>query len=332
MDFIINVIKNDLAGVLSIGRLLLGSFFVLAVLFMYLGIFTNKQANWSGLVFRLVIGFVLLQSYSLVLDMVKDIVVAIDTTINPQTTAADQYMVMSQNMQNVYEQNQQKGFSLAVFGKKTLHNLTINVSFIFYAIVSNVMQAIRYTIIGILYKLGPLLIPFIVFKSSIRMIEGWFRSYVAVISWPILWHIVLSIAVTLSGNIQPTLDGIEQFVMLNFAVCFVLIFSPMIVSSLISGGGIGGAASMAALGAVNKISENIKRGGRVAVGGVAGSVDSATGSVMSGELKTIIPESLSGGFKKVSKEVGFYPSANEKKVFDSIKKIMGFKKKEKNDE
>ena len=332
MDFIINIIKNDISGILGLGRLLIGSFFILAVLFMYLGIFSNKQANWSGLIFRLVVGFVLLESYTWILDMVKDIVVGIDKTINPQTTAANQYLLMSQNMQNVYEQNQQKGFSLAVFGKKTLHNLTINVSFIFYAIVSNVMQAVRYTVIGILYKLGPLLIPFIVFKSTIRIIEGWFKSYVAVISWPILWHIVLSIAVALSGNIPPTLEGIEQFVMLNFAVCFVLIFSPMIISNLISGAGIGTAASLAAFGAVHKISEYSKRGGRAALSGTAGGVDAAIGSAVSGELKTIVPESVSGGFKAVSKEVGFVPSENEKKVFDSIKKIMGAKKKENKDE
>ncbi|MCA9408627.1 MAG: hypothetical protein KC733_08050, partial [Candidatus Omnitrophica bacterium] len=241
MDFILDAIRGDLTGTLIIGRTLLGAFFVLACFFMYLGIFTSKNANWSGLLFRLVLGFVLLQNYSLVMDSVKDIIVAVDSTVNPSTTGAEQYMVISENMQKLYEENQPKGFSLAVFGKKTLHNLTINVSFIFYSIVSNVMQAIRYTITGIIYKIGPLLIPFIVFKSTIKIIEGWFRSYVAVLSWPILWHIVLSIAVTMSGSIDLSLDGVEKFVMLNFAVCFVLIFSPMIVSSLISGAGIGAA-------------------------------------------------------------------------------------------
>ncbi|MCB9719747.1 MAG: hypothetical protein H6756_02640 [Candidatus Omnitrophica bacterium] len=332
MDFILDTIRSDLTGIVTVGRTLLGGFFVLACFFMYLGIFSSKGANWSGLLFRLILGFVLLQNYALVMDSTKDIIVAVDATINPITNAADQYLVMSQQMQDLYEQNQQKGFSLALFGKKTLHNLTINVSFIFYAIVSNVMQAIRYTIAGIIYKIGPLLIPFIVFKSTVRIIEGWFRSYVAVISWPILWHIVLSIAVTLSGNIDLTVDGIEKFVMLNFAVCFVLIFTPMIMSSLISGAGIGAAASMAALGAVNKVTEYTKRGGRVATDSVVGGADAAIGSVVSGEYGAMIPESLSGGLKGMSKSVGFKPSVNERKIFKALKDMLNFKKKENTDE
>ncbi|MCA9407229.1 MAG: hypothetical protein KC733_00950, partial [Candidatus Omnitrophica bacterium] len=140
MDFILDTIRGDLIGVLTTGRTLLGSFFIMACFFMYLGIFTSKGANWSGLIFRLILGFVLLQNYALVMDSVKDIIVAVDTTINPSESAAEQYMIMSQNMQELYEQNQSTGFSLAVFGKKTLHNLTINLSFIFYSIVSYVMQ------------------------------------------------------------------------------------------------------------------------------------------------------------------------------------------------
>lgn len=332
MDFILDTIRSDLGGILGVGRILLGGFFIMSCFFMYLGIFTAKGANWSGLLFRLILGFVLLQNYALVLDSVRDIIVAVDTTVNPSTSAVDQYATMSQKMQELYEENQQKGFSLALFGKKTLHNLTINLSFIFYAIVSNVMQAIRYTVAGIIYKIGPLIIPFIVFKSTSRIIEGWFKSYVSVISWPILWHIVLSIAVTMSGSIDLTVDGIEKFIMLNFAVCFVLIFSPMIMSSLISGAGIGAAASMAALGAINRISDHAKRGGRVATGTLAGGVDATLGAVASGEYNAIIPESMSGGFKGLSKQVGFEPSHNERKIFNSLKQMLNFKKKEKNDE
>jgi len=332
MDFILDAIRTDLAGILIIGRTLLGSFFIFACFFMYLGIFASKEANWSGVIFRLILGFVLLQNYALVMDTVKDIIVAVDTAINPSTSAPEQYMIMSQNMQDLYEQNQPKGFSLAVFGKKTLHNLTINVSFIFYSIVSNVMQAIRYTVAGIIYKIGPLLIPFIVFKSTTRIIEGWFKSYVAVISWPILWHIVLSIAVTMSGSIDLTLDGVEKFIMLNFAVCFVLIFTPMIMSSLIAGSGIGSAASFAALGAVYKIGEHVKRGGRTATGTLAGGVDSSVGAITNGEYGSVIPATLSGSFKGLSKKVGFQPSQNERKIFHSIKQMMKPKKKEGQDE
>ena len=40
----------------------------------------------------------------------------------------------------------------------------------------------------------------------------------------------------LKRQIAQTGEGIEQFACLNFAICFVLVFSPMIVSGLVAGG------------------------------------------------------------------------------------------------
>jgi hypothetical protein len=332
MDVIFAAIDSDLAGTLILGRTLLGAFFILACFFMFIGIFSTKEANWSGLILRLVIGFVLLQNYIEIMSMVRDIITGIDTTINPDISAADQYMTMSENMQAIYEENQQSGFSLAVFGKKTLYNLTINLSFIFYAMVSNIMQAIRYTVAGIIYKLGPLFVPFIVFPSMVNVLSGWFRSYVSVLCWPILWHIVLSIAVTLSASIDPTLDGIDKFVMLNFAVCFVLIYSPMIVASFASGSGIGGAASMAALGAVHKLTQYVRQGGRVATGGLAGGIDGAAGAIAGGELKTIIPQTLAGVMKGAAEKAGIQLSLNEQRMYGVLRNKLSRKNKEQDNE
>ncbi|MCK5580748.1 MAG: type IV secretion system protein [Candidatus Omnitrophica bacterium] len=317
MDFIISVINSDLAGMIDLGRVLLSSLFIISCFVMYLRVFQNK-ANWTALIIRLIIGFLLLQNYSWIMDTTKDIVVGLDQVINPDQSAANQYVVMSQNMQTVYENNQQKGFSLALFGKKTLHNLVINLSFIFYSIVSNVMQAIRYSIVAIVYKLGPILIPFIVFDATKRIVQGWYTSYIAVLSWPILWHIVLSIAVALSGKIDPTVDGLEKFVMMNFAVCFVLLYSPMIVTSLTYGIGTGIAASMAGIGAVNILTRNIKEGGRVAAKGITGSVDGATGAIASGNFRNVVTRTFSGGLRRV----GFRLSSAERSVFKSIKNMI----------
>ena len=325
MDFIIGVINSDLAGIIQLGKYLLGGFFILASFITYLGVFQNK-ANWAGLIVSLVVGFVLLQNYVWVMEITRDIVTGIDLKISPDQNATNQYVIMCENMQKIYENNQQKGFSLAIFGTKTLHNLTINLSFIFYSIVSNVMQAVRYSITAIIYKLGPILMPLILFNSTKKVLQGWFVSYVSVLSWPILWHIALSIAVALSGQISPTLDGIEKFAMMNFAVCFVLIFSPMIATSLAAGIGVGAAASLASMGAINKVTEGIRSSGKIAGGGMAQGIEGMAGAAVTHRYSRMLPSALAGGIKGMADKAGIHLSAGEKNTFQAIRNMMSSKK------
>jgi hypothetical protein len=249
MDIVLSVVRNDLATVLSTGKYLLVSLFILAVFVNYIGVL-NQGINWADVIIRLVIGFILLQNYIWIMDTTYNIVSGVDQTINPNQNYVDQYATMSQNMQNQFQQNTQQNIASqignALFGKFSLHNLIINLSFIFYALISKIMEAIRYSFTGIWYKLGPILIPLILFRSTASVLKGWYTSYVAVLCWPILWHIALSIAVALSNQIAQTGGGIEQFACLNFAVCFVVIISPFIVSGLIAG--TGGSSSVGAGG------------------------------------------------------------------------------------
>ncbi len=249
MDIVLSVVRNDLATVLSTGRYMLVSLFILAVFVNYIGVL-NQGTNWADVIIRLVIGFVLLQNYIWIMDTTYNIVSGVDQTINPNQNYVDQYATMSNNMQNQFQQNTQQNIASqignALFGRFSLHNLIINLSFIFYAVISKIMEAIRYSFTGIWYKLGPILIPLILFRSTASVLKGWYTSYVAVLCWPILWHIAISIAVALSNQIGATGGGIEQFACLNFAVCFVVIISPFIVSGLIAG--TGGSSSVGAGG------------------------------------------------------------------------------------
>lgn len=271
MDLVLQAVKSDLGLVLQTGRYLLGSFFLLAVLVNYIGMI-RTQVNWADLLLRLVVGFILIQNYIWFMDLTRDILVGLDQRINPVQDAIVQYAQMSDNMQAQYEANTQKGlignFGDLVFGKFTLHNLVINLSFIFYAVVSKIMEVIRYSLVAIIYKIGPILIPLILFQSTSKVLKGWFTQYVAILAWPILWHITLGIAVALSANIMPG-EGIEQFAALNFAVCFVLIFTPMIMSGLIAGAGLGSAASLAGALAASKVFQTINRTTQGAVQGTA---------------------------------------------------------------
>lgn len=255
MDTVLTAVKGDLSTVLTTGSYLLGSLFILAVFINYIGLF-SYSVNWADVIVRLIIGFVLIQNYVWIMDTTYGIVSGIDQAINPNQNFVDQYATMSNNMQQQFQNNTQQSIvsqvGNAIFGRFSLHNLIINLSFIFYAVVSKIMEAVRYSVTGILYKLGPALIPLILFRSTSRILKGWYTSYVAVLCWPILWHVALSIAVALSNQIGSSNQGIEQFACLNFAVCFVLIFSPFIINSLVAGAGAGSSPGLGGIISSNK--------------------------------------------------------------------------------
>jgi type IV secretory pathway VirB6-like protein len=255
MDTVLTAVKGDLSTVLTTGSYLLGSLFVLAVFVNYIGIL-SYNVNWADVIVRLVIGFVLIQNYIWIMDTTYGVISGVDQAINPNQNFVDQYATMSNNMQQHFQNNTQQSIvsqvGNAIFGRFSLHNLIINLSFIFYAVISKIMEAVRYSVTGILYKLGPALVPLILFKSTSKVLKGWYTSYIAVLCWPILWHIALAIAVALSNQIGSSNQGIEQFACLNFAVCFVLIFSPFIVNSLVAGVGAGSSAAVSGMMSTNK--------------------------------------------------------------------------------
>ena len=233
MDVVLSAVKTDLNNVLNTGRYMLASFFVLAVFFNYVGIM-SRNVNWAEVILRLVIGLILLQNYVWIMDTTRNIVVSVDEMINPNQDVISQYAAMNDNFHKQQQETTRPSIIAQVkyvFLLAPMHNIIINLSFLFYALIAKVMEAVRYSLIAVLYKMGPALIPFVLFQSTGTIIKGWFSSYISVLCWPILWHIILGIAVALSAST----NSIEQFACINFAVCFVLVFSPLIINGLIAG-------------------------------------------------------------------------------------------------
>jgi hypothetical protein len=305
MDYVIEVVKGDLGNIIYAGQLMLSGFFLLAVIFQYIGVM-QSQGRWTGILFRLVIGFILLQNYVWMMDTTREIVEGIDAMVNPDQSFVNQYAEMSDNLRREYEENIQISITSKIlnFGKNTLHNLIINLSFIFYACISKIMETIRYSIVAILFKLGPILVPLILFNNTKRVLSGWFASYVSVLAWPILWHITLAIAVSISQKIGLTGEGIEYFVALNFAVGFILIFSPMIIGSLAAGIGVGASASIAGSLASKSLTDTIKRGSRLGVSGAAGFIGGGMRSIQNSNRMMPVNSTLSQRLRNVMGSAG----------------------------
>ncbi len=243
MDLILAAVKTDLNNVLNAGQYMLASFFLLAVFFNYAGL-ASRSVNWADVILRLVIGFILLQNYVWIMDTTRNIVISVDEMINPNQDWWSQYAAMSDNIWKLHEASSRPSIVSQIkfmFSSAIFHNLIINFSFFFYGAIAKVMEAVRYSLIAILYKLGPALIPFVLFKSMGNVVKGWFTSYVSILCWPILWHIALGVAVSVSASNH----SIEQFACINFAVCFVLVFTPLITNGLVAGMGVGSSSVLA---------------------------------------------------------------------------------------
>ena len=263
MDLVLSAVKADLNNVLNTGRYMLVSFFLVAVFVNYVGILSH-HVNWGNVILRLAVGFILLQNYVWIMDTTRNIVTNVDEMINPNQDFVSQYSIMSDNVQKRHQDSIQRGILSRVsnaFGWPTWHTIVVNLSFIFYAIIAKIMETVRYSMTAVLYKLGPALIPLVLFQSTAMVIRGWFTHYVSVLCWPILWHIVLGIAVSLSNN-SP---GIEQFASINFAVCFILIFSPLMVNSLVSGIGAGSTSALAGIVSSKSATNFMTTAGQVGV-------------------------------------------------------------------
>src|SRR5208282_4486947 len=126
MDLIIQAVKVDLPNCISTGQTMLVSLFVVAVFVRYVGLLSH-HVNWADVIVRLVIGFVLLQNYTLIMDTTRSIVSDVDTMINPTQDFVSQYATMSQNIQqqqqNMTRQSILTQIGNGFFGPFSLHNL-----------------------------------------------------------------------------------------------------------------------------------------------------------------------------------------------------------------
>ena len=284
MGEIMAAVSTEIADMLVLGRWLLAAFFSLAVLFTYIGLFQNKN-GFSRLILSLVIGFVMLQSYVWMMEHTRQIIDGVSYRINGTENYLEEYLNMGALVQEAHEGKVEGGLisktmdAVANFGKETIHNFVVSSSFIFFSIVTKIMSSIRGCLVGILYLLGPILIPFILFDTTRKILRGWFTSYVGCLSWPILWNLTLKLAVAYAQKFSieegaVPLDSLEPFVALNFAVGFVVVFSPMIVTSLAHGVGAGAAASLAGAfatnNAVNVVSKGFGVAGRTMQGAASG--------------------------------------------------------------
>ena len=346
-DNIIGIIKKTIAIDIDTGETLLLKLLPLAILVTYVAVM-HRKSNWESLFLRLVIGFVILGGYEFWMDSIRDISVSIINRVSPDDFIT-QYTQMVDAFQQKFAENQTGNFfeRLGQGLQYLSTNIIINLSFLFYSIATYVMNTVRFLLASFLYKIGPLLVPFILFPSTIKIIGGWITSYISVLFWPLLWRIMLSIAVEQGGGIPLTNEGLMTFVAFNMAVAAMIIFSPMIITSLAAGIGTGVAASFAGAFATKGAFDVLKRTGKIGFKGTAGAVSGVgksglnltqgavgftAATTIGGSIKNVMNSGKSllgnltaGTIQGMARGAGMSirPTANEKKVLNMVREFMG---------
>ncbi|MCA9404743.1 MAG: hypothetical protein KC897_13220, partial [Candidatus Omnitrophica bacterium] len=101
-DTLINVVKSDLTVSYGVGYILLSGLFPLSAFLTYIGAF-KQQVNWSWLIVRLVIGFVLLDQYEFILDTTRLLVQGLHQALGLHTDYVAQYQRILEQFQTLYE-------------------------------------------------------------------------------------------------------------------------------------------------------------------------------------------------------------------------------------
>ncbi len=290
MEVILNFAKQDIEHVIGLGKTLAGGFLVLACLLNYIATVQGK-ANWPALMVSFVMAIFILHNYVGIMDTTVELIAIVNQEVNKKDTYLSSYIKMVDDFRSVYEQNQKEKFSIFDIGYKLLHNLITNLSFMFYGAVIYIMKFVREHLLGIMFRLGPLVIPFMVFNNTKKVPIGWYASFVSVCLWPLVWQLVLTYAVEQASQIDLSFNNIVHFVNLNFVVCILVVLTPVLVSSLVAGVGIGAASYITSLFAIKQASELTQRTAKTFAGGIGGGITGgvATYSQIKKELPGVRP-------------------------------------------
>lgn len=137
-----------------------------------------------------------------------------------------------------------------------------------------VVYVARYITIALYYFywvflsiLSPIMILLYIFPSTAHITKNLYKNLIEVAFWKVAWAILSAMLTTLSlGNIYQTEDGHMMLIVLNFIVAIAMIFTPLLVKSLVGEGAtaMSGAMAGAATAAIIKVPMRLNQAKMVA--------------------------------------------------------------------
>jgi len=221
----------------DIHTVLVGLFYVALpvamILSVVIGYLQNGTPDYIDILRRSLVAALLLASFpeisNLILDLCDGLAGKIDNLSGLET-----FMRMAEEKSRSYAMA--KSALLLKFDDLIIAFLSF-VSFIILYIARYLSIALYYFYWILLSAISPILILLYVFPSTSGITKNLYRGLIEVASWKIIWAVQSAMLTTLSlGNIYRTEGSYLTLIVLNFVIAIGMLFTPLIVKSLVGDG------------------------------------------------------------------------------------------------
>lgn len=221
---------------------------ILSVIMNYL---KSGDANYPDIIKRAFVASILLVSFPEISNFILDICDGLALKID-NMSGLETFMRMAEEKSKII--SQAKNVLLLKFDDLFISILSFG-SFIILYIARYIMIALYYFYWVLLSVCSPFMILCYLFPGTARITSSLYKGLIEVGLWKVIWAVQSAILTSLAfGNIYKTEGDYLTLMVMNFVVAIAMLFTPMIVKSLVGEGvqstaqTIGTTAVMAAVG------------------------------------------------------------------------------------
>jgi Na+/melibiose symporter-like transporter len=221
----------------DIHHLLVGLFYlalpVAMVLSVIIGYLQNGTPDYVDILRRAFVAALLLVAFPEISNLILDLCDGLASKID-NLSGLETFMRMAEEKSRSY--SMAKSALLLKFDDLIIAFLSL-VSFVFLYIARYLSIALYYFYWILLSAISPILILLYVFPTTAGITKNLYRSLIEVASWKIIWAVQSAMLTTLSlGNIYRTEGSYITLIVLNLVIALGMLFTPLVVKSLVGDG------------------------------------------------------------------------------------------------
>ena len=224
---------------------------VAMILSVIIGYFQNGQPDYVDILRRALVSALLLVAFPEISNLILDVCDGLAAKID-NLSGIEAFMRMAEEKSRSY--SMAKNALLLKFDDLIIAFLSF-LSFIFLYIARYLTIALYYFFWILLSAISPILILFYVFPSTANITKNLYRGLIEVASWKIIWAVQSAMLTALSlGNIYQTEGSYITLIVLNFIIALGMLFTPLLVKSLVGDGLQGASQTLGPLAAAAIVS------------------------------------------------------------------------------
>lgn len=206
---------------------------VAMILSVVIGYFQTGAPDYVDILRRSLVAALLLVSFPEVSNLILDLCDGLAAKID-NLSGLDTIMRMAEEKSRSY--SMAKSALLLKFDDLIIAFLSF-VSFIILYIARYLSIALYYFYWILLSAISPILILFYIFPSTAGITKNLYKGLIEVASWKIIWAVQSAMLTALSlGNIYRMEGSYITLIVLNFVIAVGMLFTPLIVKSLMADG------------------------------------------------------------------------------------------------